>query len=164
MATMYELTSKYLALLEMADDPETDADALADTLETIEGEIEDKADNVQKILLELDGHAEIIKAEEKRLKERRERLERSAESLKARLKNMMKATGKTKFNTALFSFNIQKNGGSAAVILDVDVDDLPDDLVMIERKPDTKAIQALLKMGDSKYAHFGERGESLRIK
>ena len=44
MSTLYELTTQLQALLEMAEDPEIDAQVIADTMEGIEGELEVKAD------------------------------------------------------------------------------------------------------------------------
>jgi hypothetical protein len=42
---------------------------------------------------------------------------------------------------------------------------LPDDLVNIVEKPDLDALRDYIeRTGDLTYAHFGERGESLRIK
>lgn len=164
MPTMYELTADYLSLLDMMDDPEIPADVIADTLEGIEGEIELKADGVAKVLREIEGRIAAIKSEENRLAERRRRMTETGESLKKRLEDMMRTTGKTKFKTDLFSFAIQKNGGKLPVIVDVDVSYLPDDLVIITEKPDTEAIRKLLDEGDVTYAHYGERGESLRIK
>ena len=70
----------------------------------------------------------------------------------------MVQTGKRKIKTDLFSFTVAKNGGALPVIVDVDTEDLPDECVVITEKPDLKALAAL------KFAHFGERGETLRIK
>lgn len=165
MATMYELTSDFQEVLELASNPDIDPQAIADTLEAINLEIEIKAENTAKVLRELDGMAAALKAEEQRLNARRKSIENNVERIKAGLYEAMKTTGKTKFKTALFSFSIQKNGGKIPVIVDVDTSDLPDDLVIISEKPDVEAIREYLeKNGESKLAHFGERGESLRIK
>ena len=53
-------------------------DAIADTLESIEGEFEDKADNIACLIKTFDAEVEAIKAEEKNLKERRERKEKTS--------------------------------------------------------------------------------------
>lgn len=165
MATMYELTADYMQVLELATDPEIDPQTIADTLEAINLEIEVKAENTAKVLRELEAMAAALKAEEQRLNERRKSIESNVERIKAGLYEAMKTTGKTKFKTALFSFSIQKNGGKIPVVVDVDTADLPDDLVIISEKPDVEAIREYLeKNGESKLAHFGERGESLRIK
>lgn len=165
MSTMYELTADYLEVLDLANDPDIPPEVVADTLEGIGGEIEVKAENTAKILKELEASVAASKAEEKRLAERRKQLETNIQKIKERLFEMMKTTGKVKFKTNLFSFSIQKNGGKLPVVLDVkDTSELPDDLVKITETADLEAIRELLDAGDTRFAHYGERGESLRIK
>lgn len=165
MATMYELTADYMAVLEMAQDPEIDPQAITDTLEAIGGAIEDKAENTAIVLKELEGEVAKVKTEEQRLKERRASLENNVKSIKQRLFDAMKLTGKEKFRTPLFNFSIAKNGGKIPVIVDVNCSELPDDLVTITEKPNLDAIAAFLENNpESKFAHFGERGEHLNIK
>ena len=165
MPSMYELTADYKTVLDMAFDTEIDPQAITDTLESIAAEIEVKAENTAIIMKELDAEAAKLKAEEQRLNARRKVYEKRVESLKQGLFDAMKLTGKTKFKTTLFSFNIQKNGGKIPVIVDVDTSYLPDDLVTITEKPNLDAIAAYLETNpECKFAHFGERGESLRIK
>lgn len=165
MPTMYELTENYLKLLELANDPEIDPEMLTDTFEMLDDDIEVKAENTAVVMQELAGDVEKLKAEEQRLKTRRQAIENHIDSLRRGLYTAMKTTGKTKFKTMLFSFNIQKNGGKIPVIVDVDCSELPDDLVMITEKPNLDALREYLeKNPESTLAHFGERGESLRIK
>lgn len=165
MSTMYELTADYLDVLDLANDPDIPPEVVADTLEGIGEEIEVKAENTAKILKELEASVAASKAEEKRLAERRKQLETNVQKIKERLFDMMKTTGKVKFKTNLFSFSIQKNGGKLPVVLDVkDTSELPDDLVKITETADLEAIRELLDAGDTRFAHYGERGESLRIK
>lgn len=165
MPTMYDLTADYMAVLDMATNPDIEPQAIMDTLEAIEGEIEIKAENTAIIMKELEAEAAKIKVEEQRLNARRKLLENNVERLKNGLENAMKATGKTKFKTTLFSFGIQKNGGKIPVIVDVECSELPDDLVTITEKPNIDAIREYIEQNpESKFAHFGERGESLRIK
>ena len=158
---LYELTAVYQRLQNQIEAGE-DYDGI---LAVIGDEIEAKADGYAKIILNMAGQAGVLKAEEKRLAEKRKVLENGMERLKQNLFESMKATGKEKFKTDLFTFSIQKNGGALPVIVDVPTDDLPDDLVQITEKPDLKAIATYIEQtGDLTYAHFGERGESLRIK
>lgn len=165
MASMYELTANWAAVLEMAQDPDIDPQAIADTLESIGGEIEEKAENTAIVMKELEAEAVKLKAEEQRLKDRRTKVENNIKDIKQRLFDAMKMTGKEKFKTELFSFSIAKNGGKIPVIVDVETADLPDDLVTIIEKPNLDAIAAYLeKHPESKYGHFGERGEHLNIK
>lgn len=167
MATLYELQGEYLQLLNMLEDPEIEDQVVLDTLEGIDFELEIKAENYAKIIRELEGTVEVIKIEQKRLADKKSKLEANVKRLKDNLQEAMTATGKTKFKTDLFSFAIQKNGGALPVVVDVETAELPDELVQITEKPDLKAIGELLKTDPkkaAKYAHYGERGESLRIK
>lgn len=165
MPSMYELTADYKTVLDMAFDTEIDPQAIADTLESIAAEIEVKAENTVIIMKELEAEAAKLKAEEQRLNARRKVYENRVANLKQGLFDTMKTTGKEKFKTTLFSFSIAKNGGKIPVIVDVDTADLPDDLVTITEKPNLDAIAAFLEQNpESTLAHFGERGESLRIK
>ena len=165
MASMYELTANWAAVLEMAQDPDVDPQAIADTLEAIGGEIEDKAENTAIIMKELEAEAAKLKAEEQRLKDRRTNIESNIKDIKQRLFDAMKLTGKEKFKTTLFSFSIVNNGGKIPVIVDVPCEELPDDLVTITEKPNLDAIAAYLeKHPTSKWAHYGERGQRLNIK
>lgn len=165
MTTLYELTNEFMELLDMLQDPEIDEQVVLDTLEGIDFELELKADGYAKVIKELEGSIETIKAEQTRLAKKKSTMEANIARLKNNLQDAMVKTGKTKFKTDLFSFNIQKNGGKAPVILDVkDTSELPDELVRIKEEPDIEAIRKLIDTGKCKYAHYGERGESLRIK
>lgn len=71
MSTLYELTADWLALMEMAEDPDIEEDVFMDTLEGIEGEIEDKADGYAKVIRQLEHDAEACGTEAKRFTEKR---------------------------------------------------------------------------------------------
>lgn len=164
--TLYELSSEYMQLLEMMEDPEVDDDVLADTLEGIGGELELKADGYARIMRQMDADAKAIKAEEERLYARRKSLENRSAWLKQRLKDVMELTGKTKFKTELFSFGIQKN--PARVVIDDPSRIYEDYLIEQEPKVDTVAIRNALKDPEEAalwdgIAHL-EQSESLRIR
>lgn len=164
MSTLYELSEEYLTLLQMLEDTE-DSQIVIDTLEGIEGELEIKAENYAKVMRSIEGDIASIDSEIERLKKRKATMQNNVDSLKKHLQSVMLTTGKTKFKTELFSFNIQKNGGKRPVIWDVPVEEIPDDFVKIERKPDNEKIYKFIEeLGGCVYAHLGERGESLRIK
>ena len=158
---LYELTAVYQRLQDQIEAGEDYEGILA----VIGDEIEAKADGYARVIRNMEAEAKALKDEEKRLAEKRKLREAAVDRLKQNLFESMKATGKEKFKTDLFTFSIQKNGGALPVIVDVDTEYLPDDLVQITEKPDLKAIATYIEQtGDLTYAHFGERGESLRIK
>lgn len=165
IATLYELQQDYLTLLDMMDDENIDPQAITDTMEAVEGDLKMKAENYAKIMKNISGDIEKLKAEEKRIANRRKSLENNVDVMKQKLFETMKTTGKEKFKTPLFSFSIAKNGGKLPIVIDVDYASLPDDLVVVDKKPNLESIRSLLEAGgECKIAHFGERKESLRIR
>lgn len=158
---LYELTAIYQRLQNEIENGE-DIDGI---LAMIGDELEAKADGYARVIRNMESQVSAFKDEEKRIAENRRKLEAGIDRLKQNLFNSMKATGKEKFKTDLFTFAIQKNGGALPVIVDVPTEKLPDDLVIVSEKPDLKAIAKYIEeTGDITYAHFGDRGESLRIK
>lgn len=169
MTSLYELTGEFLQLQEMLETGETDEEMIKDTLESVEYDLEDKAEGYAKIIRNYEGEIDALKAEESRLKHKRTVLDNAIKRLKENLQTSMTVTGKTKFKRGVFSFSIQKNGGALPVIIDKSIDLLPDECVKTTIEPDKKAIAVLLDDPETKeyysqFAHFGERGESLRIR
>ena len=70
MSKLYELKENYKQIASMLYEEEIDEQCILDTLESIEGEIEEKADNYAVIIKELLGDAEICKQEKLRLEAR----------------------------------------------------------------------------------------------
>lgn len=96
---------------------------------------------------------------------RRKGLEDRQKWLKDNLEANMREIGKTKFKTALFSFNIQKNGGLQPLVIDGVIDDIPGRfLIPQDPVPNNEAIRSLLAEKQVDWAHLEPRGESLRIR
>lgn len=162
MSNLYELNQNYEKVLNMLYDEEIDEQMILDTLESIEGEIEDKADGYAKIIKELEVKRDARKAEAKRLTENAKIFDNRVSTLKQNLFNAMKSTGKTKFATDLFSFNIAKNGGRQTLTIDGDV---PKEYTKTIVENDNDKIRQALENGENlPFAHLEPRGESLRIK
>jgi len=163
--TILELSSEYMALLSMLEDPDADEEIINDTLEAIDGELEVKADGYARVMRQMDADATAIKAEEERLYRRRKALEDRSAWLKHRLQMVMEQTGKTKFRTELFSFGIQKN--PASVVIDEQyIENIPEEyLIRQDPKIDRQRIKDDLKAGKdlNGIAHL-EQSESLRIR
>lgn len=162
MATLYQLTDEWMQLLEMAEDPDIDEQAIKDTLEGLGGEIEEKADNYAKVIAELNGKEELLKGEIDRLSARKKSIENTITRMKANLQEAMEITGKEKFKTELFSFNIQNN--PPKVVIDEGAK-IPK-AYLIEQEPvvNKQMIKDDLKNGKQlKFAHF-EQTRGLRIR
>lgn len=163
--TLYDLTDEYMALLQMAEDPDCDPEVLADTMEALEGEIEDKADGYAIVMKELEATEQKIKTEVDRLNARRLSISNNIRCMKLRLQTSMIETGKTKFKTDLFSFGIQKN--PPAVVIDEQyIENIPKKY-LVQQDPviDKKKIKEDLKAGVDLegIAHLAQT-ESLRIR
>lgn len=161
---LYELTSDLVELQEMLEMDDVDPEVLSDTLEAVQGEYEFKLEAYCKVVKNLEADVVGIKAEVDRLSGKRKVLESNIDRLKKAMFDSMKATNTPKVKGQFFSVAIQKNGGKTPIIVDVDTSELPDELVTIIEKPNLDAIREVLERGESHLAHFGERGESLRIK
>lgn len=164
MASLYNMTAEWESVFNMLLDPEIPEDAVFDTIEMIEADMDEKADNYAKIIKRMDGDEKIISDEIKRLKERAAAIANRKDSMKSNLENMMRTTGRTKFKTALFSFGIQKNGGVAPLVFLTPTNEIPAEWLK-PGEPDTAKIREALESGKGcPFAVLGERGESLRIR
>lgn len=94
MTTLYSIQEKYQQLLNLAEqiDPET----LKDTLESIEDELETKAENVAFVIKELEGQSLILDVEIKRLSERKNTINNNVKRLKQSLHDAMLVANKQK--------------------------------------------------------------------
>lgn len=161
MSSLYKLNQDYQELLNMLYQDDVDEQMILDTLESLEGDIEDKADNYAKIIRELEAKRDTRKTEAKRLTDSAAILDNRIKYLKQNLFNTMKQTGKTKFTTDLFTFRIQKNGGQRALTIDGDV---PTEYTKTIVENDTDKIRQALKEGkELDFAHLEPQSESLRI-
>ncbi len=113
--SLYELTGAYLNIFNMLYDDEAEDELLISACEGIEEKIEDKADGYAKVIGAVNVSLDGIKAEIDRLQKRKKSLEGKKELLTKNLEGSMRAIGKTKFKTDLFSFGIQKNPPSVKI-------------------------------------------------
>nr|DAS52461.1 MAG TPA: resistance protein [Caudoviricetes sp.] len=146
----------------MASDPDVDPEAIRDTMEAIEADFEDKADGYAKVIRMLEADEDGLEAEIKRLQARKSAVNGNKGRIKDALEKAMRQTGKTKFKTLLFSFGIQKNPPSVAILKE---DSVPIDyLVVPDPQPDKKRILAELKAGAKfEWAELRQT-EALRIR
>ena len=161
--TLYELTGEWQQVLSMMEDPDVPEEAVRDTLEGLSGEIEEKADGYAKVMRQLQAEAEAIEKEEERLNDRRDMIMDNISRMKKALMESMKATGKTKFKTTLFSFGIRKAGQKRLVIDHEEA--VPDKYWKQPPKViDTKMLKADLASGDMVGVAHLEQSEYLSIR
>lgn len=160
--TLYEIAGDYLALYQMADDPEMDADAWFDTMEGIDEDLNVKAENYCKLIKQMEADKEALKKEYERLYARAKALENNVSRTKERLKDVMIATGKTEIKTDLFSMKVQNNPASVFI---PDESRVPVEFLISQApKIDKKGIASFLKEGNAVDWAELTQSQSLRIR
>lgn len=146
---LYELSTQYRTLVDILEAAQSgeevaDLEVIKDTLDAIEGAIEEKADSIARIMAELSSVELAISAEVERLSKRAATIKKQKESLKSYLMAAMETAGKEKFKTNLYSYSIRNNSPSVQI---VDESLIPAEYIRtkIETAPDKKAIAELLK-------------------
>jgi hypothetical protein len=161
---LYELTGSYLALAELADDPNMPEDALTDSLEGLEGEIEIKAQALLQVVSGLEGDTGAIDAEIKRLQARKGVINNRALSLRNYLKDNMAQTGINKISCPLFQITLSKARPMVAI---TDSLAIPDKYIrtLTQKQPMKKEILDALKAGESiPGCELGESARGLLVK
>ena len=105
MTNMYALTKAYEEVQSLAENGED----VTDTLLSLEGDIEVKAENTHKVIKMFAYNNTAIDEEIKRLQEIKKHNENAVERLKTGIENMMIALQKSELKTPLFSAKWVKN-------------------------------------------------------
>ena len=145
---LHVLAAEYRAAAEKLADLDLDMQTIADTLEGMSGDLEDKATNVAKFLLNLESSAAAIKQAEAQMKARREAIEHRADGLREYLHGVMESTGIQKIPSPWFVISLAKLPAS------VEVDDevlIPDEYIVQPEppapRPDKRKLLEVLKTG-----------------
>lgn len=166
MGSLYELTGQYRELqqaIESAASP-NELEAIMNTLEGMDAELEQRAENVVKVMRNTAANIAAIEAEIDRLKDRKETLENSIKRMQGLLRTSLHKVNKSKVQTPLFLVFLQDAPPKAVIDKE---DDIPDDYVKtnITVTPDKTAILNALKAGKEVPGAHMERSEQiLKIK
>ncbi|MEY4719612.1 MAG: hypothetical protein RL563_2230 [Pseudomonadota bacterium] len=118
MTALYQLSANYIAAMDFLTDPENDIDTQTtlDTLEGLDGQIDDKIISVAKMIVMLDHDAEGIKAVAKKQAERAKALEQKAAWLRDYLKNNMLRIDHLKVENAEISVKLANTPPAVKII------------------------------------------------
>lgn len=163
--SLYQLAKDWQELYDQMDDiPE---DAFRDTLEAIEGEFDEKADNLACFIKELEADAKKIEEERKALEEREKSKRKRASRLREYLREQMEIIGRKKIETPRNLISVANS--TPKVMLDDDfvrwAQESADYLLKYKPpEPDKAAIKQAIQDGaEVPFARL-ESGVSLRIK
>lgn len=170
MSSLYELDNGIMELLEngfnlACVDPETgeiDEVKAAEYLETLQLDRTAKVENIAVYIKSLDSEAAAIKAEEKKLKERREAKERKAERLRDYLKASMLLQNESKFETARVALSFR----SSKTVVVSDIEKLDKEYIKekVEYSADKTAIKKAIESGVIIDGAYIEEKQNLQIK
>jgi len=162
---LYEIADNYKALLDLDIDEQT----LADTLESIDGDLEEKADSICHVLANMDSDIAALDVEAKRLMDRKKVFSNRKDSLKDYLRTQMESIEKKKIETTKFTINCVAGRDILNVL---DESKIPDDFFTIipeSRKLDKQTLLANMKKRPDELESFEgaeliKSKSSLRIK
>lgn len=163
---LYELTGNLAELNKLAElDPsESTQEAVAETMELVKGDFNDKAEALVKVLRNQDGDVEALDMEIERLQARKKTVKARQDSLKEYLRLNMEASGIKKIECPLFVITCA--AGRDMVEIE-DEDEIPDAYVQITTviKPLKKEILDEFKAGRPVAGCSIKKGKSsIRIK
>lgn len=131
------------------DDGEIDEDVWRDTMESLDGEVEDKLDAMEYVMESYENDLAVLEKEEERLKEvvkNKKATENRIKSLKGFMAYFLDQAGKKKIATDNHIYSIRNLKASVETN-----DDLPDEYIVehtkVERKPDKNRLYKELKAG-----------------
>lgn len=163
-ATLFALTTEYREAAMKLAELDMDAQTVADTLESLSGDLEQKAQNVAMMARSLDADAAAVKQWSKDAAERAKAIENRAESLRDYLARCMDACGIEKISGPGVALSWR---ASSAVVID-EPGLIPTEYMRTkpapDPEPDKKAIADAIKAGKEVPGAHIEARKSLQIK
>jgi hypothetical protein len=163
--TLYEITAEYRSAVDKLADLDLPEDVVADTLESLGGELQTKATSVAAFIRNLEASAAAIKEAEAQMAARRKAIENRAARVKDYLLANMMVAGVQKIECPLFKLAVRENPPAVEIyepaLIPVDYMVVPP---IPEAVPDKKGIALVLKAGGDVPGCKLTRGTRLEIK
>lgn len=161
MTTLWNLTELFYQLYELATE-DGDEQAFIDTLESLRGDLTNKAGGYTHVIKQLEMEANECDRICKEFKAKKEKRENAIKRMKEALIGAMDAAGMTELPAGEFTLKIAKNGGVQPLKIDGEV---PDNFKKIIYEDDKDKIRKALVDGEElSFAHLEPRGRHLNIK
>ena len=160
----FELAAQYRQLAECLAERHDDEQVIADTLESDTEPLDERLENLAKMVRNIDSAARGIEETIGHLEERHAGLRRAAGRGRKLILDLMRTAGRDRASTALFSLAVKKN--PLAVVVD-DAARVPSEYLTYHAPPpptpDKRAIAAALKAGIPVAGVHGEQDVRLEI-
>lgn len=157
---LYDLTDQYTSLLELLEnDPENEQ--LQQMINGLEGAIDEKVENICKVIRMLEGQAKVIGDEIVRLQQRKTTIETNIRRLKESTQQLLTDAGLERIKGKLFNVWIQSNPPSVNVI---DEAIIPERFFQTQKVLQRKDILEAVKAGQEVPGVEIVQGRGLRIR
>lgn len=165
MTALYQLSAEYRQAADRLEQLDLDEQTIADTLESLSGDLEQKAVATAMVTRNLDALADSIKQAEAGMAARRKAIEARADSIRSYLLTNMLACNISKIESPYFELSIRENPPS--VVIDCAVEIPADYFRQPETPPpavDKKLVAQAIKDGFTVPGAHIERTKRLVIK
>ncbi|MDI6634324.1 siphovirus Gp157 family protein [Pantoea dispersa] len=160
MTALYQIANDFAALTDSGIEPEM----IADTLDAIEWELEEKVEQCLAVCKNESAYAESLKEESRKLAERARAAENRVTSIKDYIAKSLETAGKKSLKAGIHQVTVRAPSKSVEI---TSVDSIPSDFVEYETtiKPNKLAIKQQIEAGnDIPGAHIKIGKPSLIIK
>ena len=141
MANLYELSNQFAMIQQLIEDG---AEGFEQALADIQGEISEKLDGYAMVIKNIESDIAGLKAEEKRLAERRKAMENNVVQMKERMAETLKTVDGQRLKTEKFTFSFRKSSKVEVA----DMDSLPQQFIKVERTVSRSELAKALKAGE----------------
>lgn len=164
---LYELVGQYRALEALESSDDIPAEIIRDTLDGLEGQLQEKATNVALFIRNLESTADAIDEAAATMQARGTRLRARAKSLHSYLQFNMQASGISKVESPYFTLRLKKNPPTVIIdsenLIPARFMRTPEPAPPPKPAPDKKAIGDALKAGEEVPGAHSEQYERLSI-
>jgi hypothetical protein len=164
---LYELTAQYRSLEALESSEDLPPEVIRDTLEGLQGQLQEKATNVALFIRNLESTADAIDEAAATMQARGTRLRARAQSLQQYLLFNMQAAGITKVESPYFTLAVKKNPPTVVIdsenLIPEQYMRTPDPPPPPKPSPDKAAIAKAIKAGEEVPGAHAEQRERLEI-
>lgn len=159
MATLYELNDMYRNIQFLIESGEYTEEELKFAIDSVNGEISEKLECYAMVVKNLESDIAGLKAEEKRLADRRKSLEEGVKRMKEAMQDTLLLTGEKRIKTQKFTISLRKSSS-----VEIENEDLiPEEFVKITKTISKSELAKSLKETEIPGAKLVEK-ESLQIR
>lgn len=164
MSNLFNIVGEFNELYEMATSEEEQAEQVfIDTLESLKGELTEKAAGYVAVMNRLDMEMKKAEEIEKRYKAIKESRKNAIQRMKDACLWACDNLGVTEIDAGDMKIKVKNNGGQLPLIIDKP-EFVPENLTKITIEPDNAKIREYLKDNECDFAHIGERGRHIEVK